>query len=95
MAEAERIPHGENAIAIAALNMAQKIMFVLIERGVLSPQAASEAILECARYQDEVISLTPQHKLASSILKRTANKLRDHPPQNKSPPHQEHEESSK
>jgi hypothetical protein len=80
MAEAERIPHGENAIALAALNMAQKIMLVLVERGVLSPQEASEAILECTRYQDEVISLTPEHRLVSSILKRTANKLRDHPP---------------
>jgi hypothetical protein len=95
MAEAKTIPAGTNAIALAALEMAQKIMFVLIERGVLSPQEASEVMLECARSQDEVISLTPEHKLASSILKRVANKLRDHPPHDASPPHQEHEESSK
>jgi hypothetical protein len=94
MAEAERIPHGTNAMALAAFDMAQKIMFVLIEHGVLSSQQASEVILECARSQDEVISLTPEHKLASSILKRVANNLRDYP-QNKSPPHQEREESSK
>jgi hypothetical protein len=94
MAEAQRIPHGTDPIALAAFVMAQKIMFVVIDHGVLSPQEASEVILECARFQEEMISLTPEHKLASGILKSIANKLRDHSPQNKSPSHQGHEESS-
>jgi DUF1009 family protein len=72
---------GRRAIALAAFDIAQKIMFALIARGVLSPQDAVRRINACsgAEGQDPRMDKLgkSEHEQASHILRKVAKNLQD------------------